>query len=90
MGQILAMVVNERQNDWGVHLAYVELVDINTVSAATGLAPNDAHMNHLPCLPLTIFEHHYARGHPNPAPDHLEYCNLVDDRQQRPYGLVRL
>ena len=39
---------------------------LTTTSSApptTWLAPNEVHMNRLSRLPLTIFEHHYARGH---------------------------
>ena len=61
----------------------------NSVSAATGLAPYEVHMNRLPRLPLTIFEHHYARGHQSLARGHLEYCDLAADRQRRAYALVR-
>ena len=90
MAQMLAMAANERQDDWDVHLPHVELYYNNSVSAATGLAPNEVHiMNRLPRLPLTIFEHHYARGHQSLARDHLEYCDLAADRQRRAYALVR-
>ena len=61
----------------------------NSVSAATGLAPNEVHMNRLPRSPLTIFEHRYARGHQSLARDHLEYCDLAADCQRRAYALVR-
>ena len=61
----------------------------DSVSAATGLAPNEVHMNRLPRLPLTLFEHHYARGQQNLAYDHLEYCDLAAGRQRRAYTLVR-
>ena len=40
MAQMLAMVCNEHQNDWDVHLPHVEYSYNNSVSAATGLAPN--------------------------------------------------
>ena len=50
MAQMLAMVVNERQDDWDVHLPHVEFAYNNAVSAATGLAPNKVHMNRLPRL----------------------------------------
>ena len=46
-------------------------------------------MNRLSRLPLTIFEHHYARGHQSLARDHLGYCDLAADRQRRAYALVR-
>ena len=52
MAQMLAMVANERQDDWDVHLPQVEFSYNNSVSAATGLAPNEVHMNRLPHPPL--------------------------------------
>ena len=52
-----AMVVNERQDDWDAHLPRVALAYNNSVGAATALAPNEVHMNRLPRLPLTVFEH---------------------------------
>ena len=89
MAQMLPMVVNERQDNWEVHSPHVEFAYNNSVSAATRLVPNEVHMNRLPRLPLTIFEHHYARGHQSLARDHLEYCDLAADRQRRAYALVR-
>ena len=47
MAQMLAMVVNERQDDWDLHLPHVEFAYNNSVSAATGLAPNVVHMGRL-------------------------------------------
>lgn len=58
-----AMVVNERQDCWDVHLRHVEMAYSNSVSAVTGLAPNDVHLNRLPRLPLTVIDHPYAQGH---------------------------
>ena len=46
-------------------------------------------MNRLPRLPLTFFEHPYARGHQSFARDQLEYVDLAADRQRRSYALVR-
>ena len=43
MAKILAMVVNERQDDWDLHLP--QDTYNNLVSAATGLAPNTIHMD---------------------------------------------
>ena len=56
MAQMLAMVVNEQQDDWDLRLPQVEFAYNNSVSAATGLAPNEIHMGRLPRLPLTVFE----------------------------------
>lgn len=55
MAQTLAIVCEEDQNDWGVHLSHVEYAYNNTVSAATGLGPNEVHIGHLSRLPLTVF-----------------------------------
>ena len=88
MAQMLAMVVNERQDDWDAHLPHVEFAYNNSVSAAAGLAPNEVHMNRLPRLPLTVFEHPYARGHQSLASDQLEYVDVAADSQRRSYALV--
>ena len=56
MAQILEMGVNERQDDWDLHLPYVEFARNNSVSTATGLAPIEVHMGRLPRLPLTLFD----------------------------------
>ena len=44
MAQMLAMVVNERQDDWDLQLPHFEFAYNNSLSAATGLAPNEVHM----------------------------------------------
>ena len=89
MAQMLCMVVNERQDDWDLHLPHVEFAYNNAVSAATGLAPNQVHMNRLSRFPMAVFDNFYARGHQSLARDQLEYVNLAADRQQRSYALVR-
>ena len=61
----------------------------NSVSAATGLAPNEVHMGRLARLPLTVFERTGVVGHQSLARDHLAYCDLVTDRQQRVNDIVR-
>ena len=43
------------------------------------MPPNEVHMNRLPRLPLTVFQHpylYYARGHQSLARDQLEYVDL--------------
>ena len=89
MAQMLAMICNEHQNDWDVQLPHVEYAYINSVSAATGLAPNEVHMGRLPRLPLTVFDRSYGGMHQNPDRDQLAYCDLARERQQRAYELVR-
>ena len=89
MAQMLAMVVNERQDDWDLHLPHVEFAYNNAVSAATGLAPNEVHMGRLPRLPLTIFDRKGVVGHQSLDRDHLAYCDLATDRQKRANDIVR-
>ena len=82
MAQMLAMVVNEQQNDWDLLLLQVEFAYNKSVSAATGLAPREIHMGRLPRLLLTVFERKGVAGHQGLARDHLAYCDLAADRQQ--------
>ena len=46
-------------------------------------------MGRLPRLPLRIFERTGVAGHQSLARDHLAYCDLTTDRQQRAYDIVR-
>ena len=73
MAQMLAMVVNERQDDWDLHLPHVEFAYNNSVSAAAGLAPNEVHMGRFPRLPLTVFDRTGVVGHQSLTRDHLAY-----------------
>ena len=77
MAQMLSTVVNERQNDWDEQLPHVEAEFNNSVSAATGLAPNEVHLGRLPRLPLTVIERRGVRGHQGLGRDQLEYCDLA-------------
>ena len=85
MDQLLAMVVNKRQNDSVAQLPHVEFVYNNSVSAATGLARK----RNLPRLPLAIFDRSGITGHPCLTRDHLAYCDLASERQQRANHIVR-
>ena len=46
-------------------------------------------MGRLPRFPRTIFERTGVFGHQSLARDHLAYCDLATDRQQRAYDIVR-
>ena len=46
-------------------------------------------MGRLPPLPLTVFETTGVAGHQSLASDHLAYCDLATDRQQRANDNVR-
>ncbi|CAB1108088.1 unnamed protein product [Ectocarpus sp. CCAP 1310/34] len=89
MAQMLAVVVNEQQNDWDIHLPHVEFAYNNSVNQSTGLAPNEIHIGRIPRLPLSVFDRPTVGGHQSLARDQLEYCNLAVDRQRRAYELVR-
>ena len=89
MAQILAMVVNERHDDWDLQLSHVEFAYNNSVSAVTGLAPNEVHRGRLPRFPLTVFERAGVARHPNLARAHLASCDLATDRQQRANDIIR-
>ena len=86
---MLAMVVNERQDDWDLHLPHIEFAYNNSVRAATGLAPDEVHMGRLSRLPLTIFDRTGIVGHQSLARNHLAYCDLAIDRQKRVSDIVR-
>ena len=89
MAEMPAMVVNERQDDWGLHLPHVEFAYNSSVSAVTALAPNEVRMGTPPRLPLTVFDRTGVVGHQSLARDHLAYCDLTTDRQKRAYDIVR-
>ena len=89
MALMLAMVGSELQTDWDINLPHVESAYNNSVSAATGLAPNEVHMGRLPRLPLTVFELPNIGGHQSLNRDQLAYVDLATGRQQRSYRAVR-
>ena len=65
---MLAMVVNERRDDWDLHLPHEEFTYNISISAATGLAPNGVGMSRLSRLPLTGFDLTWCRGTPESGP----------------------
>ena len=83
MAQMLAMVCNEHQNDWDVHLPHVEYAYNDSVSAATGLAPNEVHIGRLPRFPLAVFDRSHGVAHQSLDRNHLDYCDLARERQLR-------
>ena len=72
-----------------MHLPHIEFAYNNSVSQATGLAPNEVHMGRVPRLPLSVFDHPRVGGHQGLDRDQVEYCDLAVDRQRRSYELVR-
>ena len=89
MAQVLAMVVNEQQDDWDLHLPHVGFADNNVITVVTGLAPNEVHMSRLPRLPLTVFDRTGVVGYRSLTRDHLSYCALATDPQEPANDIVR-
>ena len=89
IAQMLAMVTNERQTHWDLHLPHVEFAYNNAVSAATGLGLNKVHIGRLPRLPQTVFDRTGVVGHQSLARDHLAYCDLATDLKKRANDIVR-
>ena len=82
------MVVNDLQNIWDVQLPHVEFAYNNSASVATGLAPNEVHMTRLRCPRLTMFERTGVFSNQRLDRDHLAYCDLATNCQQRAYDIV--
>ena len=89
MAQMLPMVCNEHQNDWFAHLPHVDYTYNNSVNVATGLASNEVHIRCLPRLPHVVFDRSHGGARQSLDRDHLAYCDLARERQQRAYELVR-
>lgn len=74
MVHMLAVVVNEEQNDWDVNFPHVEFAYNNSVNQATGLAPNETK---IPQLPLSVIDHPKVGSDQGLDRDQLEYCNRL-------------
>ena len=86
---MLAMVVNDRQDDWDLHLPPAEFTYNNSVSAATGLAPNEVHIDRLSRLPMMISDRTGVVEHQSMVRDHLAYCDLTTDQKKCANDIVR-
>ena len=89
LAQLLSLVISEQQDDWDEWLPYVVQAYNNSVSAATGLAPNEIHLGRMPRLPMTIIDECVAKGHVGEKQDQLLYLDIVRERQQRAFELVQ-
>ena len=89
LAQMLSLVISEQQDDWDEWLPYVVQVYNNSVSAATGLAPNEIHLGRMPRLPMATIDECVVNGHTGEKQDQLLYLNIVRERQQRAFELVQ-
>ena len=89
LAQMLSLVISEQQDDWDEWLPYVVQACNNSVSATTGLAPNEIHQGRMPRLPMTIIDECVVKGHTGGKQDQLLYLDIVRERQQRAFELVQ-
>ena len=89
LAQMLSLVISEQQDDWDEWLPYVVQAYNNSVSAATGLAPNEIHLGRMPRLPMTVIDECVVKGHTVKKQDQLLYLDIVRERQQRAFELVQ-
>ena len=85
---MLSMESNEQQDSWDELFPHVEPASNNSVNASTGLAPNEIYIGRLSRLPISVFSCPNISGYQSLDRDHLAYCNLSAERQQRAYCLV--
>ena len=88
LAQMLPLVISEQQDNWDEWLPYVVQAYNNSVSTATGLAPNEIHLGRMPRLPTTLIEECVVKGQraitrPTAVSRH------VRERQQRAFELVQ-
>lgn len=84
MTQMLAMVINERQDYYDTQLPQVEFASNSWISATTGSSPNEVHMSRFPRLPLTIFKQNGATSEFAPRS-----ARLLRSGDRPPAALVR-
>ena len=80
---MLSLVISEQQDDWDEWLPSVAQAYNNSVSAVTGLAPNEIHLGRTPRLPMIVIDECVAKGHTGEKQDQLLYLDIVRERQQR-------
>lgn len=82
MAQMLAMVCRIHQKNWDAYLPYVKCTYNNSVSMATGLAPNEEYIVRLPCPPFTAFDRLYGGAYQSLDHDQVVYLDLTREHQQ--------
>ena len=83
-----SLVISEQQDDWDEWLPFAVQAYNNSVSVATGLAPNDIHLGCMPRLPMTIIDECVVKGNMGEKQDQLLYLDIVRERQQCAFKLV--
>ena len=87
--QMLSHLIADNHTNWDELLLHAIAAHNNSVSRSTGLAPNEIHIGRYQRLPMTILERRGARDHQGLRRDHLDFLQLMRERQNRAYELVR-
>ena len=87
--QMLSHLIADNQTSWDGLLLHVIAAHNNSVSCGKGLASNKAHIGRYSRLTITFLEGRRARGHQGLRLDQLDFIQLMRDRPNRAYGLVR-
>ena len=87
--QMLSYLIADNQTNWDKLLLHAIAAHNNTVSRGTGLVQNEVHIGRYPRLPMTVLEGRRARGHQGLRRDQLDFLQLMRERQNRVYELVR-
>ena len=87
--QMLSHLIADNHTNWDELLLHAIAAHNNSVNRGTGLAPNEIHIGLYQRLPMTILERRGARDHQGLRRDHLDFLQLMRERQNRAYELVR-
>ena len=87
--EMLSQFIADNQINYEELLLYAIIAHNNSVSRGTGLAANEAHIVRYPRLPITILEGRGARNHQGHRRDQLDLLQLMRERQNKAYELVR-
>ena len=87
--QLLSHLIADNQTNWDELLLHAIAAHNNSVSRGMGLARNEVGTGRYPKLPMTILEGRSARGHQGLRRNQLDFLQLMRERQNRAYELVR-
>ena len=86
---MLSHLIADNQTNWNELLLHAIATYNNSVSRGTGLAPNEVHIGRYPRLSMTTLEGRGARSHQKLRREQLDFLQLMRERQNMAYELVR-
>ena len=87
--QMLSHLIVDNQTNWDELLLHAIAAHNSSFSGGKGLAPNEVHIGRYPRLTMTILEGRGARDHQGLRRDQLDFLQLMRERQNRAYKLMR-